>query len=204
MNIEDGIANSNFPKLKKMKSTDIDKRFQDYGFWFCSDDNIITKAKERYWDREDPQKIDNKSKNNPKELRWEFSINESKLKKNRIYKVTYVMSIPGMFPVNDGYYNKYLRDEKFHDESILSSSMCVEHSIKKLKYIISFENGIKLDEMPRCEVNKRLKNNIISKKIVHGEEENNYIFDKYSYTIKKPRFQSKVKISWGIEEKPKK
>lgn len=202
MNIDDGKLSSNFPKLNDMKSTNIDNRFEDFGFWFISDEEIVTKAKEYYWSEEDVLKKDYTSESNTKEIRWKFLINENKIKKGKEYTVTYVMSIPGMFPLENGYYVKSLHDSKYNDYNF-SSSMKVDHAIKKLTYVVAFENGINLDEMPRCVICNPKKNSTITKKPIHGNEENNYIFKKYTYNIKKPHFQSRIKIKWNIEEKRK-
>lgn len=203
MNIEDGKNTSNFPKLNEMKSTNIDDRFDEFGFWFISDDQIITKAKEYYWSDEDFNKTDIRSQNNSKEIKWKFIINDGKIKKGKEYTITYVMSIPGMFPIENGFYIKDLHSDEYVDY-IFSSAMKVEHAIKNLQYVVSFENGINLDEAPRCVICSKQKNSNIKKKSIHGIEENNFIFRKYTYNIKKPKFQSKIKINWGIEEKRKK
>ena len=41
--------------LDEMKKAKIQDRFSKYGFWYYSDDNIISSVKENYWTDEDDE-----------------------------------------------------------------------------------------------------------------------------------------------------
>lgn len=95
LNIEDGKANIKFPSLEKMKSESKTNRFDNFGFWFYSEDKIISSIKEFYWSDTDTTKEDFKIKQNPKEMRWVFDFNKSKIQKMKKYKIIYMFSIVG-------------------------------------------------------------------------------------------------------------
>lgn len=200
LNIQDGKIDAEFPKLTKMQSTNIDDRFHSFGMWIYSDNNVVSKAKEFYWNDDNPQTVDQLSKSNPQELKFKLLLDESKLKRNKIYKITYVISVPGMYPIENGLYNSSLHSPKFQDYRF-SSSIKVSHAIKKLVYIVSFENGIVIDELPTCNVYRTGKNSSTKDKSIHGAMENNCIYKKYTYQIKRPKFRSLVEIDWKIKKR---
>lgn len=200
LGIKDSKNTTIFPKLNDMKSENIDNRFTCYGFWVDSDDNIVTKAQEHYWSDDDYNTVDQIAKNDKKELRWKFIINEGKLTKRKKYRITYIISVPGMFPIENGFYYRDLHNPIF-ENYVFNSSMTVEHVIKKLSYTVSFENGIELDEMPRCVICQPKKGSLKQDPLIHGSENDNIIFKKFTYTIKSPKFKSKIKINWNIKEK---
>lgn len=200
LGIKDSKKTTSFPKLNEMKSESIDNRFIKHGFWVNSDEKIVTKAQEYYWSEDDYTNVDEIAKNDKKELRWKFLINEGKLIKGKKYRITYIVSVPGMFPIENGFYYRDLHDEIF-ENYVFNSAMKVDHVIKKLTYIVSFENGIELDEMPRCVVCQPKSGSSKQNVLVHGVEEDNIIFRKYTYNIKNPKFKSKIKIQWNIKEK---
>ncbi len=51
LNVEDGVKTLKFPTLDTMLHTNKASRFQEFGFWYKSDDNIISDVKEFYWVR---------------------------------------------------------------------------------------------------------------------------------------------------------
>ena len=55
LDISDGKKDASFPTLIEMRKTKIQDRFSKYGFWYCSDDNIISSVKEKYWTDEDDE-----------------------------------------------------------------------------------------------------------------------------------------------------
>lgn len=201
LNIKDGYKEASFPKLNEMKSTKIDDRFKKFGYWAKSSNDILTKSKEYYWDDNDYNKVDPDAKADDKELRWKLILNDGKIKNRGEYEITYVISIPGMFPIENGFYYNDLHNPKYIDNYDFSSSIKVEHEIKKLNYIVSFEHGINIDETPLCYMYSHNNNNHSNKKKIHGKEIDNYIFRKFEYNIKRPKYQRNIKINWNITEK---
>ncbi len=203
IDISDGKKNAAFPSLDDMKVTKISDRFSEYGFWFYSDDNIISSVKEKYWtDEDDENDAENITlKNNNKILRWIFDFNYSRIYPNKKYKVIYVMSIPGMYPIKNGKLDiTSINDEQLLNnlESGSSTSIRITNPIRNFHYTISFESDILLEREPQCllkHINQQ--ENITHPKLKH---EYNTIYNKYTCNITKPKIGSIIKINWQFKE----
>lgn len=203
LDISDGKRDAAFPSLVDMRKTHIRDRFSQYGFWFYSDDNIISSIKENYWTDEDDEN-DNENislKNNDKVLRWFFKFNYSRIYPNKKYKVVYVMSIPGMYPVKDG----KLDISSINDEQLLSdlevgnsTGIRITNPIRNFYYTISFESDILLEREPKCLLKiLNQEENLTHPKLKH---EYNTIYNKYTCNITKPKIGSIIKINWQFKE----
>lgn len=194
INVEDGKKDIEFPSLKKMKEVNKDKRFKDFGFWvYKPSDSIVNSTIERYWSDNDPDEIDHVSERNPKELRWVFEINRSQANTNRLHKVAYAISIPGLYPIQKGQFVKEIANDPDMNGKA-SSSIHVEHYIKKITYILSFEDGIKLDKQPECfTINgKRIP-------IYDFYLEEGVFYNKYIFSINKPSYGTNIVIKWKFK-----
>lgn len=192
LNIEDGVKSSIFPPLETMKKINKAQRFNDFGFWYKSDDNIISDVKEYYWDPK-TSKENKKSKNNPQEIRWIFKIDKNKIKKGIPYEICYVISVVGLAALKNGNLNKELLNDPFEENS--SSNMHIDHKIQKLKYTISFEDGICLDTVPTCKC--VISEQDSTKELdVSGIEDYDILYRKYIFNIENPIFGSDIRISW--------
>lgn len=199
IDISDGKKSAKFPELKNMIKRDISERFHNYGFWYCSDDKIISSVKEKYWIDSDENGFENEDdelKNNEKILKWVIKFNYSRIKPFKKYKIIYVMSIPGMYPINNG----VLDTNSINDKNLLedidienSTSISIVNKIKNFRYTISFESGIIIENEPTC-LFKKLGND----KYTHPKLEYSYnnIYHKYTCLITQPTLGSKIKIVW--------
>lgn len=192
LNIEDGNIHSNFPSLDKMRQTDKADRFDKYGFWYYDKNNIISEVKEYYWQKNSEEES-KKSKCNSKEIRWIFKINKQNVQKNKPYEVIYIISVPGLAPLEKGRLDRKLLSDDFGDES--SSNMNIDHKIRNLRYIISFEEGIELETVPQCRYIISDQDEIKETAVI-GTKEYDLIYNKYIFCINAPEFNSDVKIMW--------
>lgn len=191
INVEDGNVDIVFPTLSKMKETSKEKRFKDFGFWvYKPKDSIISSTIEKYWSDNDPDEVDHISEHNPKELRWVFEINRSKIDINKTHRISYAISIPGLYPLEKGKFSKVLANEP-EQEGKASTSIHVEHYVKKITYIISFANGINLKREPECFTLNGKKIPITDYYIEEG-----VFYNKYIFTIKKPSYGTNIVIKW--------
>lgn len=197
INISDGKMNAKFPSLNEMKKILLKNRFDNYGFWVYSDNNIIEEAKEEYWLDDDKEQEDTLAKNDPKELRWIFKLNGSKIELHKPYHVIYVMSIPGMQPILNGKLENSEIDSKFFDGYSSSSIEIKETPIDHLKYTVSFYNSINLQTEPES-----FFKTVGSSKDSHLSitKEYNIIYNKYICYIKRPPLGSKLRIRWKFKE----
>lgn len=203
LDISDGKKDASFPLLTEMKKTKIQDRFNKYGFWYYSEDNIISSVKEKYWtDEDDESDTENVIlKNNAKVFRWEFRFNYSRICPNRKYKVIYVMSIPGMYPIKDGKLDiNSINDEQLLNdlESGNSTSIRIKNPIRNFYYTISFESDILLEREPKCMLKHiNQQENLTHPKLKH---EYNRIYNKYTCNITKPQIGSIIKLNWQFKE----
>lgn len=192
LNVEDGVKTLKFPALDTMIHTNKALRFQEFGFWYKSDDNIISEVKEYYWDSKTSDE-NKKSKNNPQEIRWIFKIDKNKLKKGVPYEICYVISVPGLAALQNG----SLKKELLHDPTDESGSsiMNIDHKIQKLKYTISFEDGVSIATPPKC---KRITTgqDDLKELDIPGKEDYDLLYRKYTFDIDNPIFGSDIRISW--------
>lgn len=203
LDISDGKKEAFFPELVEMEKTKISDRFNKCGFWYYSDDNIISSVKERYWtDEDDENDTENIAlKNNDKVLRWEFEFNYSRICPNRKYKVIYVMSIPAMYPIKEGRLDRNsINDEQLLSdlESGNSTSIRINNPIRNFYYTVSFESGILLAREPRCmfkHINQQ--EDLTHPRLKH---EYNVLYNKYTCNITKPKIGSIIKINWQFKE----
>lgn len=202
LNIEDGKEDSNFPPLDKMMKVEKKDRFEKFGFWYGSDKEVIERVREYYWSDTDKAKEDKKIKGNTKELRWIFDFNKGRMEENRPYKILYVISIKGMYPLENGFLNcKVVNDPNSIEENF--TEMDIIQDIEKFKYVVSFEDGIELFATPKCHL-CHLANDENGNEIIKEEKEDNLLFTKYYFNIEKPLLGSKVKVFWKFKELPEK
>lgn len=182
----DGKACLKFPDFMTMKELDIEKRFIDYGFWYKSDNNIVTGV------------LNNS--NCDKCLKLKLNIDEGNLKKGKVYDISYAISIPNMFPITDGKYDSSTLEKKIRRGYKFSSSLEVIHMLESVDYIISFEQGIKLKNAPNCIINIPEYKDVP----VHGDHKQNLFYKTYHYKIKNPQINNKIEINWHLEALNKK
>jgi len=196
LDISDAKINSFFDSLSKMKQTPKSQRFSKMGFWYDADTdksiNLIKKAIQ----------TDN---NNEKILNWNFEIDKRviKSKKNKIFYLTYALSIPGMFPIEDGKFDKTNAPTGNYQ---FCTSLEVETRVKKLKYILSFEKGIEVTDVPVF-IETCCKKNFNDKdkpKTLRLKYINEMFYDKYEVTVPRPKFQNTISVVWDIKRDDRK
>ena len=196
INIGDGKKEANFSNLESMKKTPLKDRFDRCGFWVYSDNNIIESSEEKYWTGDKSGSEDKRAKDDPKELRWIFNFNRSKIKLNTPYHIVYILSIQGMFPINNGVIDmESINDPNSIDSS--SSSIEIENAVENLTYTVSFENSIDLETEPSCTLTELTKVSKNTHPLI--EKEYNIIYSKYICCMKKPQLGSKIKIKWRFK-----
>ena len=192
INIEDGKKNAKFESLENMMKIDISDRFDKCGFWVYSDNDIVENVIESYWEDEDYEQEDNN-----KELKWRFKFNKSKIEFHKPYRIVYIISIPGMFPIKNGKLDfSEIVEEKFDGYS--HSSIATRTPTERLTYTMSFYNSILLKSEPEAIVKpiESTKRNVY----VPIRKEYNIIYNKYICYIKSPQLGSKLRIKWKFED----
>lgn len=196
LDINDARASANFPKLKIMKKTELKDRFCKFGFWCkCLNNNkLISSIEEKYW-TESEENNDDISRADPKYLKWILRMNPSSIEIGKKYKIVYVLSIPGMFPVENGIFNDVIANIK-GTHGAYTTKFRVKHPMKKFEYVVSFENGFKLFEDPTGKFEKHDSENNL-----HFVNESNIIYDKYVFYVNEPDINSAIKVKWKFIER---
>lgn len=195
LNIEDACKDSKFPSLDNMLNCDKKDRLENYGFWYNCTDNCVHSIKEFYWSNNNHNEESRTAKNNPKELRWRFNMNTAKMKKGGVYTLTYAISVPGIFPITDGKYDSSV-DEI--DTNTMSSSFKMEHYMRSITYIISFENGITFISPPQGKFNVDSQNNRDENTNIKAQLIQNVFYNKYKFETSRHKLSGDVCIKWEI------
>lgn len=191
LNIEDGKTTSIFPSIQQMMDTNRSERFDKFGFWYYSEDNVISDVKEYYW-KKNASGENKQVKSNPKEIRWIFKINKQRIKNSKPYEITYAISVPGLAPLENGRLNSKLIAK---DSEFSSSDMNIDHKIKNLKYTVSFEKEIDIESDPICKYIIEGQDEPVESPI-SGEKEYDLFYNKYIFRIQNPEFNSHLRIIW--------
>lgn len=191
--ISDGKKDVKFPSLKSMQRKNI-KFFEEYGFWYKSENDIITSIEENYDDAALLQSArDNIDKR--KMLGVRFIVDKNKLKPKHRYRFIYGYSVPGLFPIRDGKHDTNEYSRKTYGKYV--SSMSVKHMSKKMRFAIYLENGIQLKEAPSGHAIKVSNNQQTPSDICDVRD--NILYTKYLYEVKRPEKYSAIQIQWNLK-----
>lgn len=190
LDISDAKEQTNFPALETMLDTNLDDRFEKFGFWCkCNnDENIIRSVKEEIVIDENEV-----SKKNPKVLDWQLEINPSSLEIGKEYHIVYVISVPGMFPIENGMFVEEVANIK-GTRGGFSSQFTVKHRIHHFKYTVAFENGLKLSSKPAGKCKNKKKNLTFTR-------DDNIIFDRYIFNEDYPEEEEIISVNWRFKKK---
>ena len=180
-----------FPTMKKMLETDYRTRFKDVGFWYQSENNFISGIEEFYWSETNLTREDLTFKRDQKHMRWRFKINRGKIENNRTYDFCSVLSVPNMFPITDG---KFDKKKQPYDNYEFNSICTYDLKVNKMTYILSFDRGIVEPEFLSC----AYYNNSRKEFPLPLKKENNFLYNKYIAKYKNLSYNNKVHYRWEL------
>lgn len=193
LDISDGKRDAAFKDFNEMKSVPIEKVFQEYGFWCISENDIVTDVEEYY------DEIDRNREGDNKFLSFKMLIDTAKLEKNKTYSMAYAISVPGLFPIEDGRFDVLAADrDKYPDfNSFISASHFGDH----LRFSLYFEKGIVFKAKPKGNAKRRstapLKIEDISGK--KCEFKDNIFYQKYHFEIEHPQDYESIYMKWNVK-----
>lgn len=199
LNVEDGQTSICFPSLKTMKTTDLKHRFEKYCFRCKCTNNkdLIRSVTEEYW-TDDSDNGDTVAKNNTKDLKWIVRMNPSAIEIGKPYKISYVISIPGMFAIENGIFKENIANKAGTHGNYISKFE-IKHKVKKFTYTVSFEEDMKLFQKP---IGKIINN--VDQHNLQYKNENNIIYDKYIFSANDLDTGGTISIEWCFRETIKK
>jgi len=175
----------NLPIFEDMINQDKINRFTDYGFWYQSTSNVLRHH----------VIID---EGNIKQLSFKLDLSVD-IDKKEFIEFTYSLSIPGLFPISDGYFDV----ENALSKTPFETTLNIENQINKFTYIVSFEKGVKIQseeikgiiEIPNSNDSFIPENQNV--KHIHD-----IFYNKFYFTKRFPTFRSKFKFTWMIDKNP--
>jgi hypothetical protein len=195
LTIEDAKVSTVFPPLREMKKTNLTDRFEKFCFRCkcINNGDLIRSVEEKYW-TDDSDNDDNISKQNPKVLKWILRMNPSSIVEGKPYKIVYIISIPGMFPIENGIFKENIANKK-GTHGAFNSNFKVNHKVKKFIFTLSFENEFKLYCKPSGKIITRQASDNL-----RYDNDNNIIYDKYIFTANNLDIGSSINIEWCFQE----
>jgi hypothetical protein len=173
------------PSFEDMINQDKINRFTDYGFWYQSTSNVMRHH----------VVID---EDNRKQLSFKLDLGVD-IDNEDFIEFTYSLSIPGLFPISDGYFDV----ENALSDAPFETSLNIENQINKFTYIVSFEKGVKIQsEEIKGIIELEKVNNDLVKEDQTVKHIHDIFYNKFLFTKRFPAFQSIFKFTWMIEKKP--
>ena len=200
LDIHDAKASSEFEDFEEMKSKSIDCVFSEFGFWYRSDNDIVTDVVE-YYDVQDISK-----KKDPKFISIKLIIDTTKLEPGRTYRMALAYSIPGLFPIDGGRFDLASQDRSQYES--FQSHASAEHMGHHLRFSAYFEAGIEFKEKPKGyavpsqAIKARKKKN--APKTYNCTYKNNVFYDKYHFEVENPQEYTAIYMKWNLKNPPQK
>lgn len=200
LDIHDAKTWAKFDDFEEMKNRDIDEIFTKYGFWYISDNSIVTDVEEYYAESDKSKATDDKF------ISIKMSIDTTKLEPGHTYNLSYAFSIPGLYPLLDG---RFDTADQSHDlYGNFKSYISTNHIGHHLRYALYLENGIDIKVKPQGHVirskilpqkkkkKKKGKNNANS---YNCEFKDNIFYTKYWFEVENPQEYESIYMSWDIK-----
>ena len=165
--------------------------FEDYGLWCWSEGDIVTDIIKKY------DKIDKPRKNDPRFLSFKMILNKAALEKNKSYRITYALSVPGLYPISNGYFSGTKEDHEKYGSFQTSINTYLSHDI--LKYSVYIEKGIVFSEKPQGYFVDRKKQGELVPNSCNYKD--NMFYEKFDFTVAKPQIYDKIYMEWDLKNK---
>lgn len=133
--ISDAKVSTEFPDFDDMLQNGNSNPFNEFGLWYWSDNDIVTDLKEHY----DSESERSRHRLKNKFLGFEIILNQAALEKDKVYKIIFALSIPGLYPIKDGRFDGTIQEHK--DYGNYETSLHI-YNTKKLSYSVYMEQGI--------------------------------------------------------------
>ncbi len=181
------------PQFEELLQTEGKEFFKDFGLWCEADNRIVTDIVEEY----DP--IDAKHKNDNRFLSFKIQLNDAALEKGKSYRITYAISIPGMYPIENGRFSGTVKEHE--DYGKFRTSVSTYQTFTILTYSVYMEKGIVFSCKPKA---------FYRGKATKGEPypnnceyRNNMFYEKFNFTLENPQEYDIIYMEWDLKnQKP--
>lgn len=193
LDISDAKISSKFEPFETMLNKPIENMFTEYGFWYISDNDIITDVTEYYEDD------DIKRTNDDKFISIKLQFDTAKLQKVKVFDFSYGFSIPGLFPIKDGRFDLDEQDRNVYVK--FSSHVSTSHIGHHLRFSVYFEDGIEFKEKPKghVELSSAVKTKKKKRSTYVCEFKDNIFYKKYHFEVPNPEDYRDIYIEWNTK-----
>lgn len=187
--ISDSKETTEFPCFNSLIETGEADPFNEFGLWYHSEGDIVTDIEE-YYDEEDRDKVDDK-----KFLSFKLILNKAGLEKDKTYRITYALSIPGMYPINMGRFEG--TDIEHKKYGTFKTSVSTYQTHEKLTYSVYTDNAMVFTQKPHayCKGNStkgKAKPNAC-------QYRNNMFYEKFNFTLENPQEYDIIYMEWDLK-----
>lgn len=194
LDISDAKDWAKFDSFDEMKERSMSDLFTKSGFWYKSDNDIVTDVDEFY-----EEELRNEE-HNSRFISIRFLIDRAKLERGRTYHISYAFSIPGMYPIKDGRFDmaSQKRDEYKDFRSYISTTHISHH----LRFSAYFEEGIDFKEKPTGHATLSAAVRKTKKKTTRDHNciyKDNIFYQKYHFEVQDPQDFSSIYLKWNVK-----
>lgn len=190
VDISDAKKGCVFPDFDIMLHNGATNPFNEFGLWYTSDSDIITSV-EKFYDSRDTGR-----KNDRRFISFKLNLNESNLEKGKTYGITYALSIPGLYPINNGRFDGTVGEHKNYgnfETSIYSYNNLYKH----LTYSVYAECDIVFQTKPIAAYIGPSTNGEAQKQPCTYR--NNMFYEKFSFTLDNPQKYDRIYMQWDLK-----
>lgn len=181
LDISDGQDSCEFPPLDDMKTTNVEDRFSEFGFWCSSTPKDVIKSVEE---------VKGRSNSKKKVLKFIFDKNVVEKLKGKPVKILYGFSIPGLYPIN----NSRL-DMSLGGINPILSEFDVKYPMNYIRYIIGLEDGINVHSVEGTYYSRGEENKGTS---IAVTDKDDLFYSKYTMSVTKPKVGALISIRFSI------
>lgn len=193
INFSDAKKDMNLPEFDELLQTDGKEYFKDFGLWCESDNGIVTDIIEEY----DP--IDAKYKNDKRFLSFKMQLNSAALEKGKSYRITYAISVPGMYPIENGRFSGTVEEHVNYGN--FKTSVSTYQTFTILTYSVYMEKGIVFSSKPKAYYRGIPTNGEVRPNTC--KYRNNMFYEKFNFTLENPQEYDIIYMEWDLKnQKP--
>lgn len=187
--ISDAKKDTIFPDFVELLNTGSSDPFSSYGLWYCSENDIVTDICEEYDEK------DFKEKDNKKFLSFKLIFNNSDLKPGKTYRISYALSVPGLYPILNGRFDGTVDEHKKYGK--FRTSVSTRQTHEKITYSIYTQKGIVFSDKPKAYLNGESTGG--KPKSSPCRYRNNMFYEKTNFTLENPQEYDIIYLQWDLK-----
>ncbi|WP_373033767.1 hypothetical protein [Sulfurovum sp.] len=182
LDISDAPTMTLLPDLEEMKKTEVERRFDSFGFWFSSTPKNVLK---------NVIEVPERSNHKKKAVKFIFDKTEADKLKGAPVKILYGFSIPKLYPVKDGKF-----EEGTGGVNPIQSNFEVQYPMSYYDYVIGLEDGVKVSSIKSIYHENGTDNAGKEEDMI---EKDDLFYTKFVLSLKRPKVGSTISTYFTLE-----